>query len=340
MTTTMHTTMTAVVQQGYGPPDVLVPTTVPVPAVAAGDLLIRVGAVAATTADAAFRSGEPVYARLVTGLRRPRRTVLGAELAGTVVALGEGVDGFDVGDRVISATGVHMGGYAELAAVPATAALRIDGGISDWDAVAVVEGGLTALPFLRDHGRVGPGTRVLVNGASGAVGSAAVQLAAHLGARVTAVCSGANAELVRRLGASAVIDHTVTDFTAAEVDGADGLYDVVFDAVGKSSYRRCRRVLAPRGRYLTTVPSVAIFAWSVWTRWFGRRTARIAFTGLRKDAAKVADTAHLLELARTGALVPVVDGVFALTDAVRAHERIDTGRKVGVVVLVPEPSQG
>lgn len=125
MTTTMKVTMTAVVQQGYGPPDVLVPTTVPVPAVAAGHLLIRVGAVAATAADAAFRSGEPVYARLVTGLRRPRRTVLGAELAGRVAALGEGVTGFTVGDRVVASSGVQMGGYAELASVPATAALRI-----------------------------------------------------------------------------------------------------------------------------------------------------------------------------------------------------------------------
>ncbi len=336
----MTATMTAVVQRDYGPPEVLVPATVPVPVPPEGHLLVRVGAVSATTADAAFRSGEPVYARLVTGLRRPRRPVLGSELAGEVVGLGPEVEGFTVGDRVITATGVEMGGYAELAAAPATAALRIQDDVSDRDAVALVEGGLTALPFLRDHGRVGPGTRVLVNGASGAVGSAAVQIAAHLGAVVTGVCSGPNAELVRRLGASTVIDHTATDLDAVDLGSIGGPYDVVFDAVGKSSYGRCRRLLTGDGRYLTTVPSLGILVLSLWTRWFGRRTARIAFTGLRKDAAKVADTAYLLDLARAGALVPVVDGVLALSDAEQAHRRIDTGHKVGVVVLVPDPDQG
>ncbi len=333
MNTSLPTTMRAAVHRRYGPPDVLAVEDVPVPEPRPGEALLRVRAVAVTAADAAFRSARPFVARTAAGLVRPRRAVLGSEFAGDVVAVGEGLDpraGLAPGTRVVGASGVEMGGYAEYARVPAANLVPIPDDLPYADAVAVVEGGLTAFPFLRDHGKVRPGQAVCVNGASGAVGVAAVQLAVHLGAEVTAVCSGANEALVRSLGATEVVDYTRADFTAAR-----NAFDVVLDAVGTSSFRRCRRALRPGGVYLTTVPSVAIMVQMLRSRLWGSRTAGIAFTGLRSADAKRADTHELLGLAAAGRLRPVVHEAYALDGVVSAHRLVDTGRKRGAALLLP-----
>jgi NADPH:quinone reductase-like Zn-dependent oxidoreductase len=204
-------------------------------------------------------------------------------------------------------------------------------GITPGDAVAIVEGGLTALPFLRDHARVRPGQHVLVNGASGCVGTAAVQLAKHRGATVTGVCSAGNAALVASLGADEVIDYRATDFTRAR-----DAYDVVFDAVGLSSYRRCWAALKPGGVYLTTVPTLAAAARTVLPARPGRRRAVLALTGLRKAADKATDMAYLLGLAESGALRPVIDRTYRLAETPEAHRYVDTGRKRGVAVITPD----
>ena len=329
----LHTesaTMRAVTFRWYGPPDVLQVETLPVPAPRDCEVLVRVGAVAVSAADAAMRAADPFIARFASGMRRPRRTVLGTELAGEIVAVGAGVTGRTVGERVAGATGIEMGGYAEYVSLPAEGVALIPDGIGLADAVAIVEGGLTALPFLRDHAKVRPGQHVLINGASGGVGTAAVQLAKTLGAVVTGVCSAANAELVAALGADQVIDYAAVDFTRNL-----GAYDVVLDTVGKGSFRRCRRALKPGGIYLTTVPSAAILVQMLGTRWIGSRRAGIAFTWLRKPIAKAQDVAFLLELAGTGAIRPVIDRALPLADVVEAHRYVDTWRKRGAVVLTP-----
>lgn len=328
--TTRPATMRAVTFRRYGPPEVLHLENLPVPVPRDGEVLVRVGGVAVSAAAAAMRAADPFIARFASGLRRPRRTVLGGELAGEVVAVGDGVTDPRVGDRVVGAAGIEMGGYAEYVRLPAEGVALIPEGIGLADAVAIVEGGLTALPFLRDHAKVRPGQHVLINGASGGVGTAAVQLATTLGAVVTGVCSAANAELVAALGADQVIDYAAVDFTRNP-----GAYDVVFDAVGKNSFRRCRRALKPGGIYLTTVPSAAIIVQMLGTRWIGSRRAGIAFTGLRKPIAKAQDMAFLLELAGTGAIRPAIDRALPLADAVEAHRHVDTGRKRGAVVLTP-----
>ena len=322
-------TMRAVVQLRYGGPDVLQPARLPRPVPRPGDVVVRVRAVAVDRAAAHMRAADPPVARLAAGLVRPRHPVLGGELGGDVVAVGRDVTGIAVGDRVV-AVSLAGGGYAEEARVPAAAVVHVPDGLGTEDAVAVVEGGLTALPFVRDQGRVGPGTQILVNGASGAVGVMAVQLAAHLGATVTGVCSTGNVELVRSLGAAHVLDRTREDFTAARE-----AYDVVLDAVGTSSFRRARACLTPTGRYLTTVPSAAIGPQMVWTRLRGGRRATLATTGLRPVAAKVADMAHLLDLAAAGHVRAVVDRRLPLEAAAQAHAYVDTGRKRGAVLLVP-----
>ena len=184
---------------------------------------------------------------------------------------------------------------------------------------------MTSLPFLRDIGRLKPGARVLVNGASGAVGSSAVQIAKHLGATVAAVTSGPNAELVRKLGADQVIDYAATDFTTLEQK-----WDIVFDAVGSSTFTKAKRVLAPNGIYLSTVPGVILMQ-SLFTK-----RAAISFTGLRSDAAKRPDLVELARLTAEGHLTPLNDSTYPLTEVAQAHARVDSKRKRGTVVLAPQ----
>jgi len=323
--------MRAVTARRYGPPEVLRVETLPVPEPRAGEALVRVEAVAVSRAEAHMRAADPAVARLAAGLRRPRQPVGGSELAGVVVALGPGVAGLRPGDRVVGATGATMGGAAEYARVPAGGVVRIPDDLSAPDAVALAEGGLTALPFLRDAGRVRAGHRVCVNGASGAVGSAGVQLAAAAGAHVTAVCSARNAGLARELGADEVVDYAVEDVAARRE-----AFDVFFDAVGTTSFRRVRRALRPQGTYLGTAPTAALAWHTLAGRVPGRRRrARIAFTGLRGPERKAADLAELLDLAARGRLRPVLDRTFRFDEAPAAHAYVETGRKRGTVVLVP-----
>ncbi len=322
--------MTAVVHDGYGPPEVLRTARVPVPVPGRAEILVRVAAVAVTAADAAMRAADPPIARLASGLRRPRNRIPGAEVSGEVVAVGAEATDLAVGDRVVAATGVHAGGCAEYVAVPARGATRVPAGIDLVDAVALTEGGLTALPFLRDHGKVGAGTRLLVVGAAGSVGAAAVQLGVVLGAEVTGVCSTNHVDLVRSLGAVHVVDRTRKDVTQGP-----GGYDVILDAVGAHSFRACRSLLAPRGIYLTTVPAPHALVRTPFARVIRGRRAALAFTGLRSDRAKVADMRYLLDLAVHGRLRPVVDRTMPLSEAAAAHRYVEEMRKAGSLLLVP-----
>jgi NADPH:quinone reductase-like Zn-dependent oxidoreductase len=312
----------------YGPPEVVGIAERPDPRPGAGQLRVRVHAACVGAADSAARSGTPWFARLAFGLRAPKLAVLGSDFAGVVDAVGPGVARFAVGDRVFGATGIAQGAHAELVLVEqdgAVAALPRE--ISMTDAAALCDGGLTALPFLRDGARVREGQRVLVNGASGSVGAAAVQLAKRMGAHVTAVCGPSHLDLVASLGADRVIDRSREDFTAG-----DEAYDVVFDAVGTTSFRRARRVLARRGTYLTTVPSFAIMFQQLTSR-LGRRRAVIMFTGLRKDADKVPDLEELAALAASGAFRPPIEREVTLDDIAAGHRMVDTGHKAGSVVV-------
>lgn len=226
-----------------------------------------------------------------------------------------------------------LGAHAEYLCLPEDGALcRKPSGAAFEEAAAITEGCLTALPFLRDTGRVQPGQAVLIFGASGSVGASAVQLARFFGAEVSAVCSTRNLELVKSLGADQVIDYTTTDFTA---NGKT--YDIVFDTVAKSSFARSRGSLKPGGVYLTTVPSLALLLQVPWTAWFGSRRAKIAFTGLRPPADKAKDLELLVGLVDSGAIRAVIDECFPMERAAAAHALVDTGHKRGSVVLCPSP---
>lgn len=329
--TTVTSTMRAIVYSRYGGPEVARVEHRPLPAVGPLDVLVRVEAASVSAADAAARIGADPAARLYFGLRTPRFPVLGSDFAGAVAAVGAEVTEFAVGDAVVGAVGPRMGAHAEFVVVPESAAIvHRPARLSAVDAVSVSEGGLTAMHFVRDVAAVAPGQRVLVIGAVGAVGASAVQLAVRRGARVTAVCSARNAELARSLGAERVIDYAVTDFTTEEET-----YDVIFDAVAKRSYHASRSSLSRQGLYMSTVPTLAILIPALLTKWSRSKRARIAFAGLRATAEHRADLLELMRLAAAGELVPTNGGLFSLDEVAEAYRLVDSGHKVGTVVVVP-----
>lgn len=319
--------MRAAVCSRYGGPDTVTVQELPTPVPADRQVLVRVHAATVGAADVAARAGSPAYARLFFGPRRPRRPVLGSEFAGAVAAVGTAVTRFAVGDRVFGVTGAAFGAHAEYLCLSEDAAIATAPPMLDHaEAVSVADA--TALSFLRDSGRLRAGHRVLVTGASGAVGSAAVQLARHFGAEVTAVTSTEHVDLVRALGATTVIDRTREDFTRT-----GRTHDIVFDAAGYSGYRRCRPCLTPTGVYLTTVPTPGILL-----RKLARsRRAVIAFTGLRRTADQAADLLVLRDLANSGALLPVLAARYPLDRVADAHAHAERGKRGNVVVTMPDP---
>lgn len=320
--------MKAVVMRTFGAPEVLRLEEVPRPEPGERDILVRNRATAVTAAECAARKGEG-FARLAFGPVKPRYPILGGTFAGEVVEVGSAVTRFAVGDEVFGDVGGQFGALAELVKVPDAAAVRVKPeNLSFERAVAVFDGSFTALPFLRDWAKLRPGQSILINGASGAVGTAAVQLAKHFGAVVTAVCSAPNVELVRSLGADQVIDYTTEDFTRSGQE-----FDVVFDAIGKSSYRDCKRLLKPSGRYLTTVPSLRILMRTLLTSRERGRSGSIGFAGLRKAADVAKDLDYIAGLAASGKYVPVIDRTYPLEQTAEAHRYVDTERKRGSVVI-------
>ncbi|MCB9686602.1 MAG: NAD(P)-dependent alcohol dehydrogenase [Alphaproteobacteria bacterium] len=321
--------MKAITYTRYGSPDVLEVTDLAAPTPGPGEVRIRVRAATVSTADTTFRRGRLLAIRLAQGLLSPKKQVLGTELAGEIEAVGEGVERWRVGDAVVAATGDDFGAHAELVVLPEDGAIGPKpGSVGFEEAAAIVEGALTALPFLRDHGRVGPGTRVLINGASGAVGVAAVQLARHLGAEVTAVASTRNQALLRELGA-----HHVIDYTTTPLGSLGRTWDVIFDVAGALGFSAARALLEPGGTYLCPVLGLSVVGWSLWTRLFGSHRAVLAFTGLRPAADKAADLALVRDLVDAGELRAVIGARFTMADAAAAHRLVETGHKRGNAVL-------
>jgi len=320
--------MRAAVYGRFGGPEVVAVTEVPRPTAGNEDVLIRVHASTVSAADHRARTldvprGLRLPASLTLGLRRPRRPVLGMDVAGVVEAVGERVTRFRAGDEVIAMLGSAFGGHAEYARVhqdgaivPKPRDMTFD------DAVTLVFGGLTAQAFLRQAG-LEPGAAVLVNGASGAVGTAAVQLASAAGARVTGVCSAANASLVRSLGAERTVDYATQDVTAEGVT-----YDVVVDCVGNLPYQRAANLVELGGALLLVVadlPAVLLAPGR------GRRSGIAVVTSPGRYRAE--DLRHVVDLADAGRYRPVRDTTYDLADIADAHRHVDTGRKRGNVVV-------
>ena len=290
------------------------------------EVLVRVHAAVVTAADCAFRKGEPFIVKLIYGLGKPRLAIQGVEFAGEVEAVGRDVRLFRTGDRVFGMSPDKFGAYAEYICLPEDKPLAVMAdGVAYADAVGICDGATTALTFLRDIAKVQPGQKALVNGASGAVGTYAVQLAKHFGAEVTGVCSTANVDLVKSLGADAVIDYTQQDFTHM-----GRTYDVIFDAVGKSSFSRCKGSLTSRGVYLTTMPTLAILPQMVWTSVGGGKQAKFAAAGLMQNKDNLA---FIMDLVAAGTIRAVIDRRYPLDQIAEAHRYVDQGHKKGNVVI-------
>jgi NADPH:quinone reductase-like Zn-dependent oxidoreductase len=320
--------MKAAVHTRYGPPDVVHVVDVPTPTAKDNEVLVRVHATTVNRTDCGFRGARPFFVRVFTGLVRPRVTILGNEFAGQVEALGPAVTSFAVGDRVFGYDDTAFGAHAEYLTIREDASLaRIPANLTYAQAAAATEGSHYALANMR-KAKIRAGQRVLVNGATGAIGSAAVQLLASRGVHVTSVCDTAHLELVRGLGAERVIDRTAEDFTRDEQT-----YDVVFDAVGKSSFGRCRRLLEPRGVYLSTDlgrggqnPFLALI-----TPLLPGKSVLFAFP--RHDQAMMNDFKELME---SGLFRPVIDRSYPLAEIVEAYRYVETGQKIGNVVISVE----
>ncbi len=317
--------MRAVVHDRYGPPEVLRLADVERPVPNEDQVLVRIHATTVSRTDCAIRAAHPFLWRLFAGLLRPKRKILGVELAGEVEAVGAAVSEFAVGDHVFGGSAGRFGAHAEFICVRESGALaHKPTGTTFEEAAAVCDGAALALACLR-KADLRKGQSIVVYGASGSVGTAAVQLAKHFEADVTAVCNTKNLELVRSLGADRVIDYTQEDFTK---NGET--YDVIFDAVGKHSFRRCRRSLKPGGIYVSTDPG---FLWhllilALLTRRLGDKRVKMRITKYTKK-----DILFLKELIEAGNYRPVIDRTYRLEDVVEATRYVETGQKTGNVVL-------
>jgi len=304
--------MKAVVCTKYGSPGVLQVKEVPKPEPGDDEVLIKVHATSAHVGDARIRRADPFLVRFVFGLFRARRNLIpGLEIAGVVESTGRNVTSFKTGDPVFALTGFNLGGYGEYCCLPEKVkrgeverkglVIPKPANLSFGEAAVIPAGGLTALKNLQ-KANISNGQRLLINGASGSLGTYAVQLARYFGAEVTAVCSGRNVELVKSLGADYVIDYTKEDFTKT-----GNTYDIVYDAVMKSNVSRCRNILNRGGIFLNN-----------------NRLPKIT----------EADLLLLKELAESGAVKPVVDRIYPIDEVVEAHRYVDTGRKRGNVILI------
>lgn len=323
--------MKAAIVTRYGPPDVVTVGEVPKPAPAAGEILIRVRAATVNRTDCGERGPHPFIARLVFGLRRPKRTIFGMDVAGDVEAVGAGVTTFKPGDRVFGMCSFRKNGaHAEYVCVAETGAIAAMPANLAYDEAVVCEGAYYADPGLKRF-KLGPGHKILIYGASGAIGTAAVQLARLHGAEVTAVVAARHLDLVKSLGANRTIDYTAQDFTRI-----DDRFDFIFDAVGKASFFRCRRLLKPGAVFMATDrgPWSQNLPLALWSWITGKNRVVVPLPARASARAFVAFLKGLLE---AGKFRAVIDRKYPLERIAEAYRYVETGQKTGIVVIKVTP---
>lgn len=326
--------MKAVVYKKYGSPEVLQLKELAKPDPKENEVLVKVRATTVTATDCVFRRGEPLFSRLFTGITKPKNQILGSEFTGEIESVGTKVTTFKVGDKVIGTT-PGAGSYSEFICLPVDKSTisKMAANKSYEEAIACCDGFLTALPFLRDKGKIQKGNNILVIGASGSVGSAAVQLSKYFEAEVTGVCSTSSKKLVKSVGADKVIDYTKEDFTKS-----GETYDIIFDAVGKTTFSQCKNLLKRNGKFLEVGITLNVFPSLMATSIFGSKKVIIMATGLRSPAERIRDLNFVTELLETGKIIPIIDKIFPLEKIVEAHSYVDTGHKKGNVIISVEHS--
>ncbi len=320
--------MRAVVCTKYGPPEVLQLKEVEKPIPRDNEVLIRIHAATVALSDLMTRKGAPFLVRFFTSLIVPKNPIPGAEFAGEIEAVGKDVKLFNKGDLVIGVDLSGLGAYAEYKCLPEDGVLAIKPANVTWEEAAPVRGALAAWNFLTDQVTIQSGQKVLINGASGSIGTTAVQIARYFGAEVTAVCSPTNLELVKSLGVDHVIDCTKEDFTKT-----GQTWDVIFDTESESSFSRCKGSLTQKGVYLKTFPGLAILLQMLWTSKIGSKKAKFSATGLRPIPERLAFLKELIELVEAGNIKTVIDRRYPLEQIVEAHRYVEKGHKKGNVVI-------
>lgn len=321
--------MKAAIYNRYGGANVIKLADIPVPEIKSGGVLVRLHASAVTAADSMIRQGVPRFGRLFLGLRGPKVTAMGTQFAGEVIKVGADVSKFAVGDRVFGETGLSFGAHAEYVFVDQDGLLaHIPENMSYEEAAPLCDGPLTDMNFLTNLAQLKPGQHILINGASGSLGTAAVQLAKGFGAEVTGVCSTRNAAFVKSLGADHVIDYNKEDFTKRTAT-----YDVVYDTVGKSSFVAAKPALKPHGLYITPVLGLRVLGQMLIGNLFGGKKAKFSATGMLPVDQQRPLLQDLLARIANGDLKMVIDRRFNLDRVAEAHAYVDTGHKRGNVIL-------
>jgi NADPH:quinone reductase-like Zn-dependent oxidoreductase len=317
--------MKAAIYTKFGPPEVIQIKEIERPVPGDDEVLIRIYATTVEIEDPGWRKS-----RGFNGIIKPRHQILGMFLAGEIQETGKDVTRFAIGDKVYGSAGMKLGTCAEYKCMPEDGGLAmLPPSMSYEEAVAITNGALTALPFLREKANIKSGQKVLVNGASGSVGSASVQLAKYFGTDVTGVCSTANLDLVQSLGADKVIDYTKDDFTK---NGET--YDIIFDAAGKSTFYDCKNSLTEYGVYLTTTPTPSVLFHLLISKISRKKNKNLtAATGLRKPEKKTKDLNFLNKVIEEAALKAVIDRTYPLEELAEAHRYVEEGRKKGTVVI-------
>jgi NADPH:quinone reductase-like Zn-dependent oxidoreductase len=315
--------MKAAVCTNYGKPEVLQLKEIEKPTPKENQISLKIHSSSVTSGDARIRRADPYMIRLIFGFKRPRKSVLGVVVAGEVESVGSKVSKFKVGDKVFGTTGMSFGAHAQYQCISEAGTLAIIPENMSYDeAAAIPFGGTAAIHFLR-KGNISIGQKVLIYGASGAIGTMAIQLAKESGAEVTAVCSGGNAELVCSLGADKVVDYTKEDFTENGVK-----YDVIFDTIGKSSFSAAKKSLKKKGVMLLASASMGLMLRGAITSIFGSKKV---ISGVIKETAE--DMRFFKKLFEAGKLKAVVDKVYSLEEITMAHTYVDKGHKKGNVII-------
>ncbi len=322
--------MKATVASGYGSPEVLRLQEVIRPVPKINEVLVKVKTASATTADAMMRTGKPYFGRLFLGLTKPNKSIPGTGFSGVVEQVGEQVNDFAVGDRVFGETAFGFSSNAEYLTISEDGViLTMPENLDFSEAANFCDGHLTSFNFLKEIAKVKPGQKVLINGASGALGTSAIQIAKYMGAEVTAVCSDRNTGLVRSLGADEVIDYLKKDFTRS-----DRKYDYVYDTIGKSSFSTCKNILSEKGMYLSPVLKFSLLLQMIRTSLSGQKKAKFEATGANKEEKLRHLLSEVLDIYKAGKLTTIIDRQFPLEKVAEAHRYIDSGRKKGNVVIV------
>jgi NADPH:quinone reductase-like Zn-dependent oxidoreductase len=319
--------MKAIVYKKYGSPDVFEPSDVEKPTPEANEVLIRIFATTVTTADCMMRRGDTILSRILLGLIKPKNKyqILGTEFSGIIEAAGSKVKKFKPGDEVYAFRGFGTGCYTQYKCMNENGSLAIKPSNMPFEeAASVVDGATSALFFLKEKANIQPGQKVLINGASGSIGSFAVQLAKYFGAEVTGVCSTKNIELVKSLGADKVVDYTKEDFAKT-----GETYDIIFDTVGKSSFANCRKALKSNGKFVVTVMTFKVILQSLLTKIGSKRKLIFAMSLNKTEALNFIRT-----LIEEGRLKAIIDRKYPLEELSAAHEYVEKGHKKGNVVII------